>query len=580
MPNILQEYLVKLGWKIDEQQFKNFKFNLAKTAKQFEELGKVAFASASALTASVILVAENLEKLYFASQRTGASAKNLRSFGQAAEQIGVSSDEALSAVEGLSRSVRLNPGLQGYLRALSVNPNQDGVQRLLDLVDRLSTLFPGEDKFYMRQQIAGQFGIDDQTLLMLEKNRVELGRFFEQRKALNKDTDEQTRKSHEFNQAMRDMADKFATLGNTIASRFMPMMDRLIPQIERLVDFFLQADKTTSGWSSRLLGLGVAIGGVVGSMALLKGVGSTLAAFFGIGGAAAGGAAAGAGASTAAAGGTVGFAGGIGSGGVAAGAGTTAAVGGAAMFGSVAGGGLALAGLEAWIFHRLIGDQKIRAGASDESMRAYSQLTQRGYMLVNGKIYKRVGNQWLSADQLVGKDKFSGFIDAAAAKYGVSSELLRGIMQQESGGNPNAMSKAGALGLMQLMPQTAKTLGVDPMNPEQNIDGGARYISDLMKRYGGDTSKALAAYNAGPGNVDKYGGVPPFAETQDYVRRIMGHLTGDGTLAAKVSSGIAFTQNTNIYVTGNDARGTGEAVLNNQQRVNGDLVRNLAGVTQ
>lgn len=113
-------------------------------------------------------------------------------------------------------------------------------------------------------------------------------------------------------------------------------------------------------------------------------------------------------------------------------------------------------------------------------------------------------------------------IDAAAAKYGLDPALLRGLVKQESGFDPNARSGVGALGLTQLMPGTARELGVtDPTDPAQAIDGGAKYLKQQLDKFGGDTSKALAAYNAGPGAVLKYGGIPPFAETQNYVKSIL-----------------------------------------------------------
>jgi hypothetical protein len=109
-----------------------------------------------------------------------------------------------------------------------------------------------------------------------------------------------------------------------------------------------------------------------------------------------------------------------------------------------------------------------------------------------------------------------------AAKYGVEEALVRAVIRMESGGQTMAVSPKGAMGLMQLMPETAGMLGVDdPFDPVQNLEGGIKYLSQLSDKYQGDLVKALAAYNAGPGRVDSYGGVPPFAETQRYVKNVL-----------------------------------------------------------
>ena len=123
------------------------------------------------------------------------------------------------------------------------------------------------------------------------------------------------------------------------------------------------------------------------------------------------------------------------------------------------------------------------------------------------------------ASELPPGTPFGAEITAAAKKHGIDPALLAGLVKQESGFNPNAGSPAGARGLAQLMPGTAAGLGVtDVLDPAQNLDGGAKYLRQQLDAFGGDVTRALAAYNAGPGAVQRHGGVPPYAETQNYVR--------------------------------------------------------------
>ena len=128
---------------------------------------------------------------------------------------------------------------------------------------------------------------------------------------------------------------------------------------------------------------------------------------------------------------------------------------------------------------------------------------------------------------------FGAEIDAAAASNGIDPALLKGLVSQESGFDPNARSGAGALGLTQLMPGTAAGLGVtNPLDPVQSLQGGAKYLRQQLHRFGGDEKLALAAYNAGPGAVARFGGIPPYAETQNYVKNVLSKAaTYRGTIA-------------------------------------------------
>jgi hypothetical protein len=122
---------------------------------------------------------------------------------------------------------------------------------------------------------------------------------------------------------------------------------------------------------------------------------------------------------------------------------------------------------------------------------------------------------------------FEVLVAEAAQRHGLDPALVRAVVGVESGFQPQAVSRKGAQGLMQLMPATARDLGVaDPLDPAANLDGGSRYLSALVTRYEGDLTKALAAYNAGMGAVARHGGVPPYAETRKYVQKVLGRYQG------------------------------------------------------
>lgn len=127
-----------------------------------------------------------------------------------------------------------------------------------------------------------------------------------------------------------------------------------------------------------------------------------------------------------------------------------------------------------------------------------------------------------TAPAMVPPDQIDKLVSANATTFNVDPNLIKAIIANESGFNANATSNVGAQGLMQLMPGTASGLGVsNAYDPAQNVWGGSKYIKGLLDRFGGDMTRAVAAYNAGPGAVEKYGGVPPYAETQNYVQNVL-----------------------------------------------------------
>ena len=165
-----------------------------------------------------------------------------------------------------------------------------------------------------------------------------------------------------------------------------------------------------------------------------------------------------------------------------------------------------------------------------------------------------------------GKNAYDHIIRQAAQTHGVSEGLIKAVMHTESGFNSNARSPVGAQGLMQLMPATARRFNVsNAFDPQQNINAGAKYLAWLMKRFNGNTSLALAGYNAGEGNVAKYGGIPPFRETQDYVRRVTSRYSN--LYAGGISS---INSNTNSNASVSESASQGQLIASGSSSNNSD----------
>lgn len=561
--DILKSYLVSIGFKVDEADYKKFKDSQLDTEKRtkdlskaFADFAKIGIGSATALGGMVIKVSSSLENLHFQAQKSGTSARNLKSFGEAAEQIGIQAEDAMGLVKNLNNIIQKKPqGETAFLSFLGIDAKQDKTKVLLDLVDKLA-----EAPVNARIAYGEHFGLNVEDLNTLIRGRQELHKFYQDRQQVNENINAQALAAHKAQQEFRNLEDRFLALTNTVGTAFLSLAKDVVSILEVVVKNLIEADKVTDGWSSKLLGLGAALGTTVGALkalGLVRGV-------MGLGGATATeGAAA---------------AGGIGA-------------------GSLTGMGTLVIGA-GYLGKKL--DDKFTDKATRD-IRDSKMIEQTGgwgwydplrKMLGIGDIKKqqtpRFGSSTYSDDFLrrhpilgMGVTSTMGvkdLINKYAAQFGVDPNLLQAQAWQESRLNPKALSSKGAIGVMQLMPSTAKLLGVDPFDTESNISGGARMMAGLLKKYHGNTANALAAYNAGEGAVDRAHGVPKIAETQDYVAAIQRRMISQ---AAGNTVSVKMDQKTDVNVYGSgDASKAADLVAKNQEKINSGLARDFAGAVQ
>lgn len=210
----------------------------------------------------------------------------------------------------------------------------------------------------------------------------------------------------------------------------------------------------------------------------------------------------------------------------------------------------------------------------------------------NAPVSNSAGNDFSQKlNQAMQSTTLDGIFQEASSKYGISVNLLKAVAKAESNFNANAQSHAGAQGIMQLMPSTSKSLGVtDPFDAYQNIMGGAKLLSQFINKYDGNTSLALAAYNAGPGNVAKYSGIPPFKETQNYVKKVLSYCdnaisidSSKNTYASNPATNYNKTSNYNYYnknigqISGISSTNPLDSMM---QLINSSISSNLTDPTQ
>lgn len=535
--SVIREFLVSLGFKTDEKSLKNFSAGIEGATKNVVKLVAAIEAAALTVGAGVAAFASNLESLYFASMKTGASVNNIKAFENAARNLGVTASESEQSIQGLARWMRNNPGSESVIKALGVD-SRDANGNLRDTVDIMADLGTelAKKPFFLAMDWSKDLGISEDTMRAMMNG--DFRRELEVQRSRLKDSgfDQASKDAHRFMEGLRELqtylevfavkvedalmnklgvsmnelAAWFQKNGPLIADRvadvvvqFMTLAEKIGPAIMWLINKLIELDKATGGWSTKIIAA-MALLNMVGGSVVVGGILSLAGAFVKLGSAIA----------TAA----------------------TAASGGA--FGAI----VRLAGLFGVGLALATHSDELNTGEDEE-------LARRRAMggPVEGK-----------AARLASLEK----------KYGLPSGLLDSVWSAESGRGKNNRSHAGAKGPFQFMDDTAKQYGLaNPDDFNQSSDAAARYYHDLLGKYGGNLESAVAAYNWGPGNLDRKGlGSAPL-ETRQYIDRVKGGMGGGGAAPQ-------LNQTTNITVHGGDAISTGQAVAGEQDRVNARLVRN------
>lgn len=498
---ILQEYLFSLGFKIDTTQSSKFDKTVDGLDKKAISLGKSLLVIASAAQAMVAVFTSQMEKLYYASMRSESAVKNIQALEYGATRVGIEGGKITASLESMARAMRANPGLQGLLESLGVKvEGRDRSDVLLDLVTNLKKM-----PTYVGQQYASMFGIDPDTLFMLEEGLEEMKKAAKQRKEMaataGVDSDKAAAAARDYANAVRELYEKLGLLKDLLAIQLLPgFLDFtrvLSGALDKLLVFISKWDVVRSAgataWSAtKKFASGDTVGG-------LKDLADARAAS--------------------------------------------------------AAAGLTMPG----------------GGGSGSSPQPPS-LPPTGAGGGRGS----VNPASVSPARLRGGSAGTHDFSSLEERYGLPPGLLDQIWRQESSRGRNMLgpvtrSGARAEGHFQFMPGTARQFGVtDPYDLTNSSEGAAKYMSQLLRKYDGNLTHALAGYNWGPGNVDKslrnnngqLGRLPE--ETLGYVTDIQRGLQ----------------QNNTFNITSPGPEEAGRAVQGRLEAVNANLLRNTTGAVR
>lgn len=452
---VLREYLVSLGFRVDAAARAKFTQGLGKLDKTAGTLGKTILGVSAAATTMATVFAREMEKMYYASKRADSTVGNMQALEFGAGQIGLSGDKMRASLEGMARALRSNPGLTGLLNQLGVRvEGRDKADVMTDLVAQLKRM-----PSYVAEQYAGLFGIDPDTLFMLQQGLDKLKEAQSLRKKLAAESGLDLEKAAEagvrFSNSLREVWERIGLIGGRISSEMLPSMQRFADAVNNTLD-------SMNKWLGR---------------------------------------------------------------------------------------------------HKTVGDTALSPFKEEASRRQGAPTSWWDWITTHRTEPRKPGDPKGFAPSGETKKTPTELFGKLEKDYALPDGMLGRMWKKESGEGQHMVSPKGALGHFQHMPATGAQYGVrDPYDLEQSATGAAKFLADLSKKYNGDPQMMAAAYNWGPGNLDRHGLGRAPNETRDYVNSVAPTI-----------------QQTNHFsiVGGSDPAQTAARVMEQQKIVNSDLVRNF-----
>lgn len=533
---VLKEFLVALGFQIDQPSARKFVDYLGGLSKTAAKVGATVLGVAVAAEAMVQRVAGSMEKLYYASQRTGATAKSIAALQFGFKQIGLTADDAMESLDAMSKALRINPGTESIFNMLGIKTQgRDRVEVLLDLVTQLSKL-----PDYLGVRWAEELGISADTFIRMKDNLQGLTAAVQKHRDLQRlsgvDTDKVTKQYRDYMNSIGEVWEKTELLSKQLATKMLPFFKDLIGVVNEVMEDFIKfgaleinfddMDPALKGVLDALLAIGTALKDLAESE-LAKNAFKVI---------------------------------------------KQEAIAALGVLGGVA-ETISLMAKGKWVQAGEKHVETVRKGLND-AIGGVADMVMRAPGAEGGTRGERNTSKPIGGLAAPGKGApagtGSGLFDMLERAHGLPKGLLDSMWVQESGRGRNMEGASGEKGQFQWMPAMLRARPHDPYDLTQGATFTAQHLGELSQKYGGDIDKMLAAYNWGETKLDKYGlGAEP-SSTRKYAADIKGRLGEQGTQ-------VTMNHETTINVQGGEAAATGRAVAGEQSRVYAEAVRNAKG---